>query len=148
VAKILIVDDDPDFVEPTRSVLEKANHQVISAASGPEGLKRVKADKPDLVLLDVIMDTALEGLSVSQMMYESPELRHVPIIMVTSIASSEYAGMFPTDEYVHVEAFLSKPISSAELLRQINRVLARKKPAKNKPAKSKAAKSKAAKNKA
>jgi CheY-like chemotaxis protein len=127
VAKILIIDDDPDFVEATRMVLEKAKHSVISASSGKVGVKRVKADKPDLVILDVIMDTALEGLSVSQAMHDSPELRDLPILMVSSIASSQYAGMFPTDEYVHVSAFLSKPVSSAELLRQVDRAMGKKK---------------------
>ncbi len=126
MAKILIVDDDPDFVEATRMVLEKANHTVISAASGKKGIERVKKDKPDLVILDVIMDTALEGLSVSQILHDAEELRKTPVIMVTSIASSEYAGMFPTDEYVHVNAFLSKPVKSAELLRQIDRALGKK----------------------
>ena len=123
MAKILIIDDDPDFIEATRLVLEKEHHEVISAASGDAGLERVKWDKPDLVLLDVIMDTVLEGLAASHRMHDDPALRHVPVIMVTSIASTEYAEMFPTDEYVHVNAFLSKPVKPAELIRQVNRCL-------------------------
>jgi CheY-like chemotaxis protein len=123
MAKILVVDDDPDFVEAMRIVLEKADHQVISAASGDEGLKRVKEDQPDLVILDVIMDTVLDGLSMSQRMHDVVELRHVPIIMVTSIANTDYAALFPTDEYIHISAFLSKPISPDELIRQVNRLI-------------------------
>jgi CheY-like chemotaxis protein len=123
MAKILVVDDDPDFVEATRMVLEKAGHKVISASNGKTGIKRVRDDKPDLVILDVIMDSVLEGLSVSQQIHEAADLTKTPIIMVTSIASSEYAGLFPTDEYIHVSAFLSKPVPAAELLRQVNRVL-------------------------
>jgi CheY-like chemotaxis protein len=123
VAKILVVDDDPDFVEATRIVLEKAAHQVISAASGNEGLKRVKEDQPDLVILDVIMDTVLDGLSMSQRMHDAVELRHVPVIMVTSIANTDYAALFPTDEYIHISAFLSKPVAPGELIRQVNRLL-------------------------
>lgn len=126
MAKILVIDDDPDFVEATRLVLEKAGHKVISASSGNAGIKRVNEDKPDLVILDVIMDTVLEGLSVSQQIHEAAELRDTPILMVTSIASSEYASMFPTDEYVHVSAFLSKPVPAAELLRQVDRALRKK----------------------
>ncbi|MBC7256762.1 MAG: response regulator, partial [Chloroflexi bacterium] len=57
MAKILIVDDDPDFVETTRLVLESAGHEVVSAADGDEGLKRVAQEKPDLVILDIIMKT-------------------------------------------------------------------------------------------
>ena len=123
MAKVLIVDDDPDFVEATRMVLEKAGHKVISAPNGTTGVKRVREDKPDLVILDVIMDSVLEGLSVSQQIHEAAELSKTPIIMVTSIASSEYAALFPTDEYIHVSAFLSKPVPAAEFLRQVNRVL-------------------------
>jgi CheY-like chemotaxis protein len=123
VAKILIVDDDPDFVESTRIVLEKAGHEVISASSGNAGLKRVSDDQPDLIVLDVIMDTVLDGLSMSQRMHDDPRLQHVPIIMVTSIANTDYAALFPTDEYVYISAFLSKPISPADLIRQVNRHL-------------------------
>ncbi len=123
MAKILVVDDDPDFVEATRMVLAKAGHTVISASNGKAGVKRVREDKPDLVILDVIMDSVLEGLSVSQQLHEASELARTPIIMVTSIASSEYAALFPTDEYIHVSAFLTKPVPAAELLRQVKRVL-------------------------
>jgi CheY-like chemotaxis protein len=123
MAKILIVDDDPDFVEATRIVLEKAGHTTLSAASGNEGFKRVKEDKPDLVILDVIMDTVLDGLSVSQWMHDEPEARDVPVIMVTSIANTDYAALFPTDEYIHISAFMSKPVAPADLIRQVNKLL-------------------------
>ena len=123
MARILVVDDDPDFVSATKIVLEKNNHDVIAAASGDTGYQRAANDKPDLVILDVIMDTVLDGLSVSQRMHDDPALREIPIIMVTSIANTDYAELFPTDEYIHINAFLSKPISADELLRQVNRYL-------------------------
>jgi CheY-like chemotaxis protein len=123
MAKILVVDDDPDFVSATKIVLEKNNHEVIAAASGDSGYQRASNDKPDLVILDVIMDTVLDGLSVSQRMHDDPALREIPIIMVTSIANTDYAELFPTDEYIHINAFLSKPISADELLRQVNKYL-------------------------
>ncbi|MGQ9489474.1 MAG: response regulator [Anaerolineae bacterium] len=125
MAKILIVDDDPDFVEITRLMLEQAGHQVVEAANGKEGFTRAKEEKPDLIILDVIMDTVLEGVSISQQMHDDPELHKTPIIMVTSIANTDYAELFPTDEYIHIDAFMSKPITPAGLLRQIDRLLAR-----------------------
>lgn len=125
MAKILIVDDDPDFVEITRLVLERAGHQVIEAANGEDGFTRAKEERPDIMILDVIMDTVLEGVSVSQRVHEDPELRDLPIIMVTSIANTDYAELFPTDEYIHIDAFMSKPITPAALLRQVDRLLAR-----------------------
>lgn len=125
MAKILVVDDDPDFVTATRIVLEHAGHQVIAAASGDEGFARAKAERPDLVLLDVIMDTVLDGLSVSDRMHEDPQLSSIPIIMVTSIANTDYAALFPTDEDIHIDAFMSKPIAPNDLIRQVNRLLAK-----------------------
>lgn len=123
MSKILVVDDDPDFVSATKIILEKNNHEVISAPSGDTGYFRARQDKPDLVILDVIMDTVLDGLSVSQRMHDDPDLRDVPIIMVTSIANTDYAELFPTDEFIHINAFLSKPISADELIRQVNKYL-------------------------
>ncbi|MFN3308025.1 MAG: PleD family two-component system response regulator [Anaerolineales bacterium] len=123
MAKILIVDDDPDFVEATRIVLEKAGHSTLSAASGNECYQKMKSEKPDLVILDVIMDTALDGLTITQRIHEDEEINQIPIIMVTSIANTDYAALFPTDEYIHINAFMSKPVEPAELIRQINKLL-------------------------
>jgi CheY-like chemotaxis protein len=126
MAKILVVDDDPDFFEATKIILEKHHHEVIAASSGDEGYQRALEDQPDMLILDVIMDTVLDGLSVSQRMHDNPALRDIPIIMVTSIANTDYAELFPTDEYIHINAFLSKPISADELIRQVNKYLPNK----------------------
>jgi len=123
MAKILIVDDDPDFVEATRMVLESANYEVMSAADGDEGLRKVREDKPDLVILDVIMKTVLDGLNMSQQMASDPDQHSVPILMVTSIANSDYAALFPTDEYVHIDGFISKPVPPAALLARVGALL-------------------------
>lgn len=126
MAKILIVDDDPDFTSATRIVLEKNNHEVITATSGETGFQKVKAEKPDIIILDVIMDTILDGLSLSQRLHDVAELRKIPIIMVTSIANTDYAELFPTDEYIHINAFLSKPIAPDQLIKQVDKHLPKK----------------------
>jgi CheY-like chemotaxis protein len=123
MARILIVDDDPDFVDATRMVLEKEGHVVIRAANGSEGFRMAGIEKPDLVVLDVIMDSVLDGLSMSQQMYEDVSTREIPILMVTSIANTDYADLFPTDDSIHIRAFLSKPINPAALLKQVNKLL-------------------------
>lgn len=123
MAKILVVDDDPDFVRATKIVLEKYDHEVITASSGDTGYRRAKEDRPALVVLDVIMDTVLDGLSVTQRMHDDPELSEIPIIMVTSIANTDYAELFPTDEFIHINAFLSKPFSAEALMKQVNKYL-------------------------
>ena len=121
--KILVVDDDPDFVESTRLMLEPHGYEVISAANGDEGLLKVEKEKPDLVILDVIMSTVLDGLSMSQQMRDVPAYKKVPILMVTSIANTDYAALFPTDEYINIHGFLTKPISSEQLLGHVKRLI-------------------------
>jgi CheY-like chemotaxis protein len=123
MAKILVIDDDPDFVRATKIILEKNNHEVITATSGDSGYLRAKADHPALVILDVVMDSVLDGLSTTQRMHDDPDLQNIPIIMVTSIANTDYAELFPTDEFIHINAFLSKPFSAESLMKQVNKYL-------------------------
>lgn len=124
MARILIVDDDPDFVATTQLVLEHEGHSVDCAASSHEALESIAQDVPDLVILDVIMSSVLDGLSVSQEMASNPDYRNIPIVMVTSIAGTNYAELFPTDEYMHVDTFLSKPVGSERLVKEVRRLLA------------------------
>lgn len=123
MSKILIVDDDPDFVEATRLVLESAGYLVVSAADVDEGLRKVGAEKPDVVILEVIMKTMLDGLNMSQKMADDPDHKDIPILMVTSIANSDYAALFPTDDYIHIHDFVSKPIAPDDLLRRVASLL-------------------------
>jgi CheY-like chemotaxis protein len=124
MARILVVDDDPDFVATTRIVLERAGYIVSTAGNSQEALDCIAQDTPDLIILDVIMSTVLDGLSVSRELERSPEYRDIPIMMVTSIAGTNYAQLFPTDEYVHLDSFLSKPVSPERLLQEVNRLMA------------------------
>jgi len=123
MAKILVIDDDLDFVTAVRMVLEKEGHTVLHAPNGGKGFQSARAERPDLVILDVMMDSVLDGISASRKMSEDEITAKIPIIMVTSIASTSYADYFPTDEYLHVQAFMSKPISPASLVKQVDRLL-------------------------
>jgi CheY-like chemotaxis protein len=120
---ILVVDDDPDFVEIASTVLESEGYKVIAATNGTRALERIRAEHPLLVLLDVMMSTVLDGVSVSQAMRDDPDLKDIPVIMVSSIADSEHAGMFPTDEDIHIDYWLSKPVPPKELIRKVNSLL-------------------------
>jgi CheY-like chemotaxis protein len=123
MAKILVVDDDPDFVEFTRIVLDREGHTVVSAAGGGEALDKIVEDSPDLIVLDVIMDTVLDGLSVSQELKQHAEYKQIPIVMITSIANTDYAELFPTDERVHLDTFLTKPVAPERLVDEVNQLL-------------------------
>jgi len=121
VARILVVDDDPDFVEITRTILLASGYGVSTAASGEEALESMRREPPDLVLLDVMMSSVLDGVNVSHAMSADPILKGIPIVMLSSIASSPSAGMFPTDEYLPIDAWLSKPVQPNELLAKVSR---------------------------
>jgi CheY-like chemotaxis protein len=81
----------------------------------------MREQKPDLVLLDIMMSTILDGLTVSEEMQEDPELKEVPVIMVSSISDTEHAAMFPTEGYVHMDAWITKPYQPEDLLKKIQR---------------------------
>jgi CheY-like chemotaxis protein len=121
--RILVVDDDPDFLAITTRVLTAAGYETVTAANGAEALAAMRHRKPDVVLLDIMMSTVLDGLSVSEEMQADLELRDLPVIMVSSIAETEYAAVFPTDGYVHMDAWISKPVQPDDLLEKVSRCL-------------------------
>ena len=122
-ATILVVDDDPDFVEIMRTILEANGYTVISAANGNQGLAQVKAHKPDLLILDIMMSTVLDGLHVSETLSQDPDARFMPVIMVSSIADTPYAHVFPMEEQPHMDAWLSKPVEPRVLLAKVDQLL-------------------------
>lgn len=122
---VLIVDDDPDFVEATRIVLESAGFEVMAAANGDEALNALHRRKPALVIMDIMMKGILDGLHASWQIQADPELRTLPILIVSSITSSDYAEMFPTDENIPADNFLSKPVAPDKLIKEVNRLLSK-----------------------
>ena len=125
--RILVIDDDPIYIKSTKTVLEAHGYQVDSASGGDRGLDKMKEEAPDLVLLDVMMDWVLDGVSVSRDMMKQQELRDIPIIMISSIRDSEYKGTFPQGEYLHINSWLDKPCPPEKLLSEVEATLARHK---------------------
>ncbi len=122
MARILIVDDDPDFVEIVRAVL-KSKYDLSTASNGKQALESMRKHKPDLVLLDVMMSYVLDGLDVTEAMNQDQQLRDIPVIMISSLPSTRYAGMFPTDRYVAIDDWISKPINPDDLLTRVAKAL-------------------------
>ncbi|MDD4210496.1 MAG: response regulator [Bacteroidales bacterium] len=83
--KILIIDDDIDVVTIVETILKKEGCDVISASNKIEGMKKIKEEKPDLAILDVMMTTQYEGFELAKEITDNPELRTLPILMQTSI---------------------------------------------------------------
>lgn len=123
MAKVLVVDDDPDFVTVTTRVLETAGYTVVSAGNGAQALKSLRQNHPDVVLLDIMMSYILDGLDVSREMAEDPVLKDIPVIMVTSLTGVRGSSMFPTDEYIPVDQWLSKPVDPDTLLSRVSETL-------------------------
>jgi CheY-like chemotaxis protein len=121
--RILVVDDDPIFLVVCRSILETEGYQVLEAENGSQALEMMRRERPDLVLLDVMMSTTLEGVDVSKELEADPHLRDVPVVMISSISTSEYASEFPDDERIPIDSWLSKPIQPEVLLRTVKRFL-------------------------
>jgi len=124
MARVLVVDDDPDFVKVASKVLGKGGHTVTSASNGAQALRSMRKDVPDVVLLDIMMSYILDGLDVSREMADDPILKQIPVIMVTSLTAVKGSEMFPTDEYIPVSQWLSKPVDPQILLARVNEVLA------------------------
>jgi len=116
--QILVIDDDPDFLDYVRIVLTANGYAVRTATSAQEGLELMRALPPDLALLDVMMSYALDGWNVTREMQFDPRLRNVPVMLVSAIVSKEEDALFPTDQS-HIAAFMSKPIEPAALLRRV-----------------------------
>ncbi len=121
--RILVVDDDPDFVEYTRIVLESQGYEVQTAATTDTALRMMCQDKPDVVLLDVMISYVLDGLNLTRQMRDAPALKDIPVIMISAIVSRDEAGVFPTDEYLSVDAFMTKPVDPADLLSQVAKLI-------------------------
>lgn len=133
MAKILVIDDDPDIVTAVQMVLEGAGHRVTSASSGKQGLEHVKSDRPDVIILDVMMESHTEGFELALKLH-SPDpasewkaFRNIPILMLTAIHSTTPLRYEPDMDYLPVELFVDKPIDPSDLVGKVNWILARQK---------------------
>lgn len=123
--KILVVDDDSDYQMVCETILKTAGYQVTQALNGSQAIASLERDRPDLILLDVMMSTVLEGVEVSKFIKSDPNLKDVPIIMISSITTSDYAGAFPDDERIPIDAWITKPIQPDVLLKTVQRFVGR-----------------------
>lgn len=131
MSRILIIDDDPDIVEAVRLALESVGHEVLEAHSGKEGLEMVEAERPDLLVLDVMMETHTEGFQMA-LKLRSPDptskyaaFKDMPILMLTAIHSTTPLRFEPDIDYLPVDLFVDKPIEPEDLINKVNWILDR-----------------------
>ena len=119
MANILIIDDSPTDIRVFTTLLEKAGHQVAAVGTAEEGIERVRADLPDLVILDVIMP-GMNGFQATRTLTRDPVTSSVPIVMITtkSMETDQVWGLRQG-----ARAFITKPVSEKDLLACINDLL-------------------------
>ena len=122
--KILIIDDDPDFVKSTGMILKSAGYEVLEAFSGKEGLEKSKVENPDLYIIDLMMETYSEGSRVVEALVKDQNTRNKPRIMITSVDFKGPWDSYPRDEWLDCDFLLQKPVSPAELLKYVERAMA------------------------
>lgn len=117
--KILIVDDEKDLIETLAFKLEANGYKVIKAYDGQEGLEKAEKEKPNLILLDIMMP-GMDGIEALRSLKYNPKTRHIPVIMLT--CKGESSSLFEAEDLGSVDYFI-KPFESEELLRTINKYI-------------------------
>ncbi len=130
---ILIVEDDHDAVDAMQLVLEDEGYRIVSAPNADAGLDKVRSEKPDLILLDVMMPAGTEGFHFVWTLRRDldPDCRDIPIVILTAIHQTtrlklhpdQSDGVYGPYEYLPVQGFLDKPASSEELISEVKRAL-------------------------
>ncbi len=123
--KIMIIDDDIDLVEAMRITLETDNYEVIDAQEGQKGLEILKKEKPDLLILDVMMGTLDEGFHIAYQIRNDEEIKDIPILMVTAVGAQtgfEF-DMQRDEDFLPVNEFIEKPVNPQVLLDTVKRNL-------------------------
>ena len=127
--KILIIDDDPDIVEGMKVVLESKNYQVDSAKNGQEGLEKVKLNKPDLIILDIMMETADRGFEVARELKKDANYKNILILMLTAIKDRmglDFKNEAGDEAWLPVDDYVDKPLKPEELISKVERLLGKK----------------------
>ena len=116
--KIVVVDDEPEFLEMLEEIITQSGYEVSACDNGREALDLIRATKPDMALLDVMLP-GMDGHAITAALAKDDDTNTIPIIIISALEQSR--GMF--EKYPQVKAFCSKPFSPAELLQNIKNIL-------------------------
>jgi CheY-like chemotaxis protein len=128
-AKIIIVDDDPDYINVVKTILEKEQYTVVTAGDKIEGLEKIKAEKPDLAILDVMMDAWQDGFEMCRQLKKDPQLKNIPILMLTGVGKKtgiDFKSTSPDPVWVPVDVYMDKPVEPEALLIEVKKLLSNK----------------------
>jgi DNA-binding response OmpR family regulator len=123
--RVLLIDDDEGFLKATSLFLEHAGYAVATARDGPSGLAAAMEQRPDLIVLDVIMRRPDEGFAVARALRAEAGVGDVPIVLLTA-AGERYQMVFePDEQWLPVNKVLEKPLAGDDLVREIDALLGR-----------------------
>ncbi|MBW7992892.1 MAG: response regulator, partial [Planctomycetes bacterium] len=95
-AKIIIVDDDPDYIKVIKTILEREQYTVVTAGDKTEGMEKIRAEKPDLAILDVMMHAWQDGFEMSRQLKKDPQFKNMPVLMLTAVENRTGIGFKST----------------------------------------------------
>ncbi|OGP84343.1 MAG: histidine kinase [Deltaproteobacteria bacterium RBG_16_58_17] len=124
--RILVVDDDPDLVEAISMILKSKHYEVIVAYGGVEGLEKTKTEKPDLIVLDVMMPDK-DGYTVCKELKADPVLCEIPVLLLTAVVSHISTTRFSHQMGMETEAddYMDKPVEPVELAKRVEALFSR-----------------------
>lgn len=124
--RLLIIDDDPDFVDGIRSILETADYDVDAAYNPKDGFQALETKHYDLLLLDIMMGRGAEGIMIARKLRKDPRLREMPVLIITGIRE-QIAFLFPGEPvhpgFVAVDELVEKPVEPQLLLDRVSALL-------------------------
>jgi two-component system alkaline phosphatase synthesis response regulator PhoP len=124
MAKILVVDDEPDMVEMIKAALESAAHRVIFAYDGQQGIEKAKSEKPDAIILDIMMPVK-DGFATCKELKGDPVCKDIPVLILTAVgehfADSRYAKSMGME--LDAEDYIDKPIDPEVMLARLHKLL-------------------------
>lgn len=125
-ARILVTDDDKDIRDSLQAILESRNYTVVTAADKTEGMEKIKAEKPDLMILDVMMSTWNDGFEMARELKNDPEYKNIPILMLTGVKDKtgiDFKSTAGDPTWNPVEGYLDKPVDPDILLSEVEKLL-------------------------
>jgi len=128
-AKIVIVDDDQDIRDSLQVILEGNQYTVITAANKAEGMEKIRAENPDLAMLDVMMETWQDGFDMARELKKDPNFKDMPILMLTGIKDKtgiDFKSSAGDPTWLPVDGYLEKPIELTTFLAEVKKLLPKK----------------------
>ena len=125
-AKIVVVDDDEDIRDSLQAILGGRQYNVFTAADKEEGLEKIRAEKPDLAILDVMMSTWQDGFEMARELKKDPEFKDMPILMLTGVKEKtgiDFKATAGDPTWCPVDGFLEKPVEPDILLAEVEKLL-------------------------